>query len=101
MASFMRRVHYMKPVLLLSYPKAMGTSLALVSLCAGATALVAADFGTPAWLFSPLLVWLLSIGLPTTIAVLLTASFWGLTPPFHGFVSFATVTTLLALIAQI
>ncbi len=61
----------------------------------------AADFGAPAWLFIPLLFWLATFGLPSTIAVLLTASVWGTAAPLYGFIPFLVIALLLAVGAQV
>ena len=42
----------------------------------GASALLLAEFGAPAWVFVILLVWLLTLGLPTLVAILMLAQFW-------------------------
>lgn len=81
--------------------KVTGMSLALVSLLVGATALAAADFGAPGWLFVPLLIWLTTLGLPSTIAILAAVSIWGTREPLYGFAPFLLFATLLAVIAQI
>ncbi len=60
----------MKKALLFSVP------LWLLTLVLWATALVAADFGLSAWVFVLLFSWLLTVGLPTTLAVVTVASFW-------------------------
>jgi hypothetical protein len=86
---------------LLRYPKATGTILAFTSLLAGATALVAADFGAPAWVFVLLLLWLATIGLPSTIAVLMLAALWGTTGPFYGLLFFCIVAAILAIATQV
>ncbi len=50
--------------------------LCLLSLTAGAAALLLAEFGAPVWVFVVLFAWLLTLGLPTLVAVLLLAWFW-------------------------
>lgn len=85
----------------LRHPKAAGATLAVISMGAGTAALLAADFGGAPWVFAPLLFWLLTLGVPTTIAVLFTASVWGLMPPFHGLFPFAIAAATLACLAQI
>lgn len=77
-----------------------GTALAAVSLIAGATAFVAADFGHSAWLFLPLLLWLATIGLPSTLSVLLVAAIWGRCDPFYGFPFFVLVAGTAAVLTQ-
>ena len=70
----------MKKALLFSVP------LWLLTLVLAAAALVFADFGASAWVFVLLLAWILTIGLPTTLAVVTVASFWsgGGLGPFLG-----------------
>jgi len=60
----------MKTTLLLSVALWLGT------LALGTTALISADFGASAWVFVVLFTWLLTLGLPTTLAVVAVASFW-------------------------
>ena len=73
----------MKKTFLFSVP------LWLVSLILGVAAVVCADFGVSAWVFVLLFVWLLTIGLPTTLAVVALTSFWsgGGLGPFLGVVA--------------
>jgi len=52
----------------------------IASIIAGGTALVLADFGAPLWIFIALGVWLSTVGLPTTLGVVLVASAWGWIP---------------------
>lgn len=85
----------------LRHPKTAGATLAVISMGAGAAALLAADFGGAPRVFAPLLFWLLTLGLPTTMAVLFTASVWGLLPPFYGLFPFAIAAATLACLAQI
>lgn len=91
----------MTKILPFRHPKTAGAVLAVISLGAGAGALVAADFGGSPWVFAPLLLWLATIGLPATIAVILTASVWGFPSPFYGFFPFLAVAATLACLAQV
>ncbi len=93
--------HTMNVQTILRYPKVAGTALAFLSLLVGVVALVAADFGAPGWMFVPLLLWLATLGLPTTIAVLLLAAVWGRAAPLHGFGLFCIVATVLAAGAEV
>lgn len=86
---------------ILRYPKAAGTVLGLISLLAGATTLVAADFGASPWVFLPLLVWLTTVGLPATLAVLCLAALWGTAAPLHGFGLFCILAAGLAVGAEV
>ncbi len=70
-----------------------------LSLVAGATAVVLADFGKPVWVFILLGLWLCTLGLPTTLAVLLAAVLWGnvpliATPPLWAFMVCAVMLAL-------
>ena len=82
-------------------PAAVGTVLAVISIVAGAAALVAADFGYSGWVFVPLLLWLATIGLPSTTAVLVTASFWGSMAPLYGLIPFLLTAGALSICAQV
>ena len=59
------------------WPKIWAFLTAVASLLAGAFAAILAELGRPAWVFVLLGVWLWTIGLPTTLAVLLLVSLWG------------------------
>jgi hypothetical protein len=91
----------MKAQIILRYPKVNGAVLALLSLLVGATTLVTADFGASGWVFAPLLLWLATIGLPTTVVVLLLAAVWGTAAPLHGFGLFCILATGLAVGAEV
>jgi hypothetical protein len=64
----------------LARPWLWGLLAWLATLLGGVAALVLADFGAPAPLFGVLGLWLCTVGLPTTAAVLLVASVWGPVP---------------------
>jgi hypothetical protein len=69
----------MKTTLLLS------VSVWLVSLFIIVAAVLAADFGVASWVFVLLFAWLLTVGFPTALAVVIVSSFWnwdGLGPFF-------------------
>ncbi len=91
----------MKAQTILRYPKLTGTVLALVSLLVGVTTLVAADFGAPGWVFAPLVMWLATLGLPTTLMVLLLAAVWGTVAPLHGFGLFCILAAGLAVVTEV
>lgn len=76
------------------HPKTWAVATAMATQLAGAGALLAAEFGAPVIVVVPLLGWLLTIGLPTTLAVLLTASVWGVVPGLRGLGSFLIVAAL-------
>jgi hypothetical protein len=69
-------------------PFIKGALLSLATLLIGATALILADFGQPMWVFVPLLAWLATVGLPTSIAVIILASSWGRVPAATGILPF-------------
>ena len=78
----------------------LSVPLWLVTLVVGATAVVSADFGVSAWVFVLLFAWLLTIGLPTTLAVVSLASIWsgvGLGP----FLGVATAVSFLFQVAGV
>ena len=68
--------------------------LSVLSLIAGAAALILAEFGAPVWLLAGLVTWLVTIGLPTLVSVLLLARFWP-GPSFQTFVLSAIVLACL------
>ena len=71
--------------------------LSLVSLAVAASAFSLANFGAPAWVFVLLLGWMVTVGLPTFVAIVVTAFFWnGVSLPAF----LATVTTV-ALVLQL
>ncbi len=71
--------------------------LALVSLAVAASAFSLANFGAPAWVFVLLLGWMVTVGLPTFVAIVVTAFFWnGVSLPAF----LATVVTV-ALVLQL
>ena len=68
--------------------------LCVISLFAGAAAVFLADFGAPVEVFIILLLWLSTLGLPTTCAVLLIAGIWS-GVSLGAFLGTATVTAFL------
>ena len=78
----------------------LSACLTLASLAAGAAALVLAEFGAPIWIFAGLLAWLLTLGLPTLMSVLLLTRFWP-GPSFLSFVVWAGVLSFLTQFAVI
>lgn len=82
------------------YTKLWASLTAITTLLIAATAVLLADFGVAGWIFFPLLLWLATIGLPTTTAVLLTASVWGTTPLLSGGWLFSICSLLLCLLFQ-
>ena len=83
----------------IKHPKFWVCLTCFLSLVAGATAIVLADFGKPVWVFILLGLWLCTLGLPTTLAVLLAAALWGnvpfiATPPLWAFMVCAAMLAL-------
>lgn len=76
------------------HPKKWALATATATHLAGAGALLAAELGAPVVVVVPLFGWLLTIGLPTTLAVLLTASAWGVVPGLWGWWFFLIAATL-------
>lgn len=74
----------------------LSACLTLASLTAGAAALMLAEFGAPIWIFIGLLGWLLTLGLPTLVSVLLLTRFW----PGPSFLSFVVGAGVLSFLTQ-
>jgi hypothetical protein len=68
--------------------------LTALSLAAGAGALILAEFGAPAWMLVLLLGWLITVGLPTLLGVLVLAGLWQ-GPSFRVFVLVSILSSLL------
>jgi len=66
--------------LLVRRPGTLAALTWVVSLVAGASALVLADFGGPPWVFLALGLWLFTVGLPTLAGTLLVAYLTGVLP---------------------
>ena len=81
-------------------PLASAIFVTLISLVSGVCVFIMADFGEPLWIFVPLLLWLGTIGLPSTVGVLTVATCWGRTPALSGFVLFCVVAATFALALQ-
>lgn len=71
--------------------------LALVSLAVAAWAFYLANFGAPAWVFVLLWGWMLTVGLPTSVAIVVTAFFWNGIPLPAFLATVATVALVLQL----
>lgn len=82
------------------YPKSAATVITVITLVTGAAVVVLADFGAPVWVFAALLLWPATVGLPSTLAVLLLASLWGHFPLVSGLPRFVAVSALLAWLFQ-
>ena len=71
--------------------------LSFVSLAVAASAFSLANFGAPAWVFVLLLGWMVTVGLPTFIAIVVTAFFWnGVSLP-----AFLATVAMVALVLQL
>lgn len=82
---------------------AWAAAVGVTTLVAGAGLIVLADIGGPGWVFVLLGLWLWTIGMPTTLGVLLAASLWG---TVHGLTTdsltpFALFAAALGLSAQV
>jgi len=84
----------------LSHPRIRDGVFSLITLLVGGGALLGADHGMPVWLQIPIYLWLVTVGLPTTLTVLLLAAFWGRWVPFHGFGWFCGLAIVLSPIMQ-
>jgi len=75
----------------------------VATLLVGAAAIVLAEFGGPVWAFVVLGVWMWTVGLPTTLAVLLLTSVWGNIPwvPTGSLGAFFVCAAVLAFTFQI
>ena len=82
------------------HPKSASAVLSGIALVTGAAVVVLADFGAPMWVFGALLLWPATVGLPSTLAVLLLASLWGQTPLASGLPGFVGASATLAWLFQ-
>lgn len=72
----------------------------LVSLLVGALLLVGANFGIHPVFTIPGLIWLATIGLPTSVGVVLAASAWGRIDSLSGLPGFLVVAPILGCLLQ-
>jgi len=77
-----------------------GLGLNEVSLAVGAFTIVLANFGAPRWEFALCWGWLLTGGLPTTVATELTTTLWGRLPGTNGLVAFILTTAVTGFLLQ-
>ncbi len=75
----------------------IAVALWLSSLAAGAASVLLAEFGTSPWAIGALLLWLATLGAPTSVAVLLVTWWW----PGGSFSIFLALVSAAALIAQV
>lgn len=59
------------------YPKTVAIFLTSTSLTIGLLLLALTNMGISPWIYIPMLCWLCTLGLPTTLAVLFNSSIWG------------------------
>ena len=74
----------------------LSVGLSLASLSAGAGVIVLAEFGVSPWIFAVLLTWLVTLGLPTLVSILLLVRFW----PGPSFAAFVVMSMLLSFLSQ-
>jgi hypothetical protein len=74
----------------------------LMSLVIAVVALLCGDFGAPPMVFILCGLWLLSLGMPTTVSLLALSAIWGRVPGMQtpGFPAFAVCAAILSLVAQ-
>jgi hypothetical protein len=74
----------------------------LISLAIVVIALLCGDFGAPPMVFILCGLWLLSLGLPTTVSLLVLSVIWGRVPGMQtpGFPVFSVCAAILSLAAQ-
>jgi len=77
---------------------ALATSL--ISLMVGALLLVGANFGIHPAFTVPGLIWLATVGLPTSVGVVLAASVWGRIDSLSGLPGFLVVASVLGCLLQ-
>jgi hypothetical protein len=84
------------------YPKTSIAASWSISLSVAVFVLVLADFGGPRWIFLLCGLWLGSLGLPTTLSLLVLAALWGRLPGMEtpSLSAFAICGAILSLIFQ-
>jgi hypothetical protein len=85
----------------LRHRRSKDAAISIATLVVGAVALLGADYGIPIWLQVFLYLWLLTVGLPTTLTVLSLAAVWGRFEPFYGMNGFMVVSFLAAPVVQV
>jgi hypothetical protein len=76
------------------------TAFSVVTLLAEAGVVGLSDIGGPAWAIVPLLAWLLTLGLPTTLTTIALAGLWGRIPLLYGLPGFVMAAAVLGTAAQ-
>ena len=77
-----------------------GLGLNAVSLAVGAFTILLGNFGAPLWEFALCWGWLLTGGLPTTVATALTATLWGRLPGTNGLFAFIVAAAVTGFLLQ-
>jgi hypothetical protein len=77
------------------------TALSILTLAVGASAVLGSDAGLAAWIAVPALLWLATLGAPTTLGVLLVASLWGKVPGLSGIGAFLACGAAVGLMLEI
>lgn len=85
---------------LLRRPVSLALLTSLVSLAIWAGLGLGANFGVSPWLAIPGLLWLATIGLPTSLGVVLAATVWGCVEPCSGLPGFLVLAVALGLTFQ-
>jgi hypothetical protein len=85
----------------LRHRRSKDAAVSIATLVVGSVALLGADYGIPIWLQVFLYLWLLTVGLPTTLTVLSLAAVWGRFEPFYGMNGFMAVSFLAAPVVQV
>jgi len=85
----------------LSKPLRLAILLWALTLMFGTGILLLANVGAPTWVLVPTLLWLATLGLPTTIGVALISSVWGTMPALSGLPAFLCCAASISLAFQI
>jgi hypothetical protein len=87
---------------LLSFrPVMAATALWFVTLAVGAGAVLGGNAGLAAWITIPALLWLTTLGAPTTLGLLLVASLWGRVSGLSGIGPFLGCGAAVGLVLEI
>jgi hypothetical protein len=82
--------------MILSHRRSKAAAVSVATLLAGVIALLGADYGLPIWIQVPLYLWMLTLGIPTTLTVILLATVWGRFERLYGLNGFMAVCFLVA-----
>ena len=75
----------------------VGVGLWLLSLAAGTASIGLGEYGAPLWVIMLPLIWLVTLGAPSTAAVLAIVWYW----PGGSFLLFLSLAAAAALVAQL